>query len=240
MKKTAFIIFIILITSISPLALAAGGFGYAVDSSIVKLSQDGTAEISIYVTDIDKIAGAQFELILSDGISIEGISFDNDRGSGTIPPTFARGSYFFSLISGTNEYEGNFVCTVSILYEGTEPVQIIITEIQTHFIVSPGNVETTINDTQTVIDILPYEYWTIEDEQTPLALIKQNWIWFVIAAAVIVFAVLVFIIVRQQGNLKAAKALFNNNAENTTNAADKTDEKKSKQAEDSGSSTGEA
>ena len=204
-KSTQVIIIIVLILSISPLAVANEGFGYTVDSR-VRMDQDGTADFDINVTGLDIYAGAQFELILSEGVSIESVAFNKGSGFSTIQPTFARGSYFFSLIAGTNEFDGDLVCTVRILYEGSEPAQITIAEIQTHFIVSPGDVETFVNNTQTVIEILPLDYVTLDDVPIPLAFLRQHWIWFVIGAAAIIFTVLMYIIIRQQGKLKAANA----------------------------------
>jgi len=236
-KAISICICLILILSFSPLVFANEGFGYTVDSREVRLSQDGTADFDIHVINVDVFAGAQFELILSDGVSIEDISFSNERGSGTIPPTHARGSYFFSLISGTNEFEGDFICTVSILYEGTENAQIIIAEIQTHFIESPGNVETTVNDVQTVITVLPFEFWIIEDVLTPLAFLRQHWLWFVIAAAAVVFTTLVFVIIRQQRKIKAMNALAA--GDTIDKSENEADAKKPLQKDTSGNSSGD-
>jgi len=195
----------ILAISLSSFASANEGFGYTVDSS-VRLNRNGTAEFDIHVTGVDEYAGAQFELILGEGVSIESIAFDKGAGFSTIPPTYARGSHFFSLIAGTNEYEGDFTCTVEILYEGTEPVQIIIAEIQTYFIIEPGNVETSINDTRSVINILPYGYIVIGEDPLPLARLARDWMWPIIAGVAVVFIILITIIMRQQRKIIAAKA----------------------------------
>ena len=207
MKKGIMITLVfVLALSFSPLAAANSneGFEYSVDSR-VRMNEDGTAEFDIRVTGLDVYAGAQLELILSDGVSIESVSFDKVSGFSSIPPTYARGSYFFSLIAGTNEYEGDFICTVSILYEGTEPAQITIAEIQTYFIVEPGNIDTTVNNTQTVIEVLPFGYVTIDDSLIPLAWLRQNWIWLVIIAAVIA-AVITVIVVHHKKRKKAKNA----------------------------------
>jgi len=231
MKKLTFFLLIFVLTlSLTPFALASEGFGYSVDPR-VRMDQDGSAEFEIHVTGLGAYAGAQFELILSESVSIESVAFNKGSGFSTIQPTYARGSYFFSLIAGRNEYEGDLICTVSIIYEGTEPAQITIVEIQTHFIVSPGDVESFTNNTHTVIEILPFDYITIDDLPVPLAFLRQHWIWFVAGAAVIVFAVLIFIIIRQQRKLKAAVAIAAGEAEHS---ADDEEEKTPQQTESPG------
>jgi len=200
MKRAIQILLVIsLALSLSVLALADGGFDYTVEQR-VRIGQDGTADIDIHVTNPGTFAGAQFEVILSDGVSIEKIFFDNEQGSGTIPPTYARGSYFFSLIAGTNEFEGDFTCTLSILYEGTEPAYITVAEIQTHYIVRPGNVETTVNDTQTVIELIPHSYLMIGDNLIPLGFFRKNWVW--ITAIIVVAAIVTFVLLRNRRKKK--------------------------------------
>ena len=164
----------------------------------VRIGEDGTADFDIKVTGVDVYAGAQFELILGEGVEILEIAFDKGTSAGIIPPTFARGSYFFSLISGTNGYEGDFTCTVSISYGGKEPAEIIVAEIQTYFIKKPGNVATTVDGEESVIEVLPFGYVEIGDEKTPLAFFRENWLWLLLAAAAGVAASYVFIRLRNK------------------------------------------
>jgi len=187
--------------SLSPLALANvnEGFEYSVEPG-VSMRQDGTAEFDISVTGVDVYAGAQFELILSEGVSIESIAFDKGAGFSTIPPTYARGAYYFSLIAGTNEYEGDFTCTVEISYKGTEPAEIIISEIQVYYIVAPGDVESAINSISSTIKILPFGYVMIGDTAIPLGWLAQNWIWILVS--LIVIATVIIIVVRQRRTKK--------------------------------------
>jgi len=204
MKKVIFTLLVFtLLLSLSPPASANEGFGYSVDTRVM-INQDGTADFDIQVTGVDVYAGAQFELILSEGVSIEGISFDKGAGFSTIAPTYARGSYFFSLIAGTNEYEGDFTCTVSILYEGTEPAEITVAEIQTYFIVSPGVVETYVSDTKTVIEVLPFGYVVIGDTVIPLSWLRRNWIWIVLS--IVVAAVITMLLVLRRRKRKKAES----------------------------------
>jgi len=205
MKKVIVTLFIFsLLYSISPPVIANEEFGYTVDPRVI-INQDGTADFDIQVTGVDVYAGAQFELILSEGVSIESISFDKGTGFSTIAPTYARGSYFFSLIAGTNEYEGDFICTVSILYEGTEPAEITVAEIQTYFIISPGDVETYANDTKTVIEVLPFGYVVIGDTAIPLSWLRKNWIWIVLLI-VVAAAIITLFALRRRKRKKAESA----------------------------------
>jgi len=228
MKKIVFtFLVLVFIISLSSTALANEGFEYTVDPR-VRVSSDGTAEFEIHVTGIDVYAGAQFELILSEGVSIENVAFDKGSGFSSIPPTYARGSYFFSLIAGTNEYEGDFTCTVEILYDGTEPAQIVIAEIQTYYIVEPGNVDAAINDTRKVIEILPFDYVVIGEEPPPLTQLVRDWMWPIIAGVAIIIIILIAIILRQQRKIKAAS---NSSSSETLN---KGGEKLPEQTEDHG------
>ena len=202
MKKVIFtlLVFAFLISTAPPVS-ANEGFGYTVDPRVM-INQNGTADFDIQVTGVDVYAGAQFELILSEGVSIESISFDKGAGFSTIAPTYARGSYFFSLIAGTNEYEGDFTCTVSILYEGAEPAEITVVEIQTYFIVSPGDVESYASDTKTVIEVLPFGYVVIGDVVLPLSWLRRNWIWIVLLI-VVAATVITLLALRRRKRKKA-------------------------------------
>jgi len=196
-KRIAAVILILITVLISAPFVYAESLAHEAPEQ-VRIGEDGTANFDIKVTGVDVYAGAQFELILGEGIVIDSIAFDKGTSAGIIPPTFARGSYFFSLISGTNGYEGDFICTVSISYDGNEPAELIVAEIQTYFIKKPGNVTTTTDDAQSVVEVLPFGYVEIGDEKTPLAFLRDNWLWLMLAAAAGVAASYVYIKLRNK------------------------------------------
>jgi len=137
----------------------------------IYVGDDGTAQLEISVSGGENAyAGAQFELVLGVGIEILDVSFDKGGNSNVIPPAETRGSHFFSLFSGTNEFEGDFTCTVTLSYEGTEPGFVTVAEIQRYFIESPGYVSTTSNSDTIVIEVL-----------TSRNLFEQSWFWLIIA-----------------------------------------------------------
>ena len=154
-KSTATLLVLVALTMLCMAAALATSPTYAVLTS-VQIGEDGFAEFDIRVSITGIYAGAQFELILDRGISIERVSFDKGRNAGVIPPTFARGSYFFSLISGTNEYEGDLICTVRISYNERVPANITVAGIQSHYIISRGNVSTSTDSTRSTILVNPY------------------------------------------------------------------------------------
>ena len=158
------------LTHIAPGSVTAGG--------------DGSADIEITVSGGDEAyAGAQFELVLGEGITIEAVSFDKGNKSGVIPPTYARGSYFFSLFAGANEFEGDFTCTVTISLEGTESSWVKVAEIQRYHLLGPGNVETAIDSTESLIEV------RAAGSFAPLSLLTHNLLWvalIVVAAALAV------------------------------------------------------
>ena len=135
---------LIFFTSVTLAALP----GYSTSTS-VSTDENGYAQFDIVVFPVGLYAGVQFELILGSGVSIESVSFDKGRNSGVLGPVFARGSYFFSLFSGTNEFEGALTCTVNILYTGSEPATVTLADIQVHSVNTPGNVSTQSASNQT-------------------------------------------------------------------------------------------
>jgi len=125
--------------------------------AVVYTDEDGYASFEINVSIAGVYAGAQFELILDNGITIEKVSFNKGGGAGVVPPTLARGSYYFSLIAGANNYEGDLICTVRISYAGKESAKITVAGIQSHFINSPGNVSAYTNPSKSTILVIPYQ-----------------------------------------------------------------------------------
>jgi len=201
--KKAFLSIIIITAFIILTATTAfaGELSHSAPQS-VSIGGDGFADIEITVSGGGEMfAGAQFELILGDGVTIEKVSFNKGGNSNIIPPTEARGSYFFSLFAGKNEFAGDFTCTVTISYEGTEPSQIIVAEIQRYVIKSPGDVATTIDSTQSIIEIQPAR--TIGGMNIPIGSIAQNWIWIVVIA--LAAGVIILILLRKRMEKKAGK-----------------------------------
>ena len=158
-KKMKMSVIVLLLAAFSvlcvPVVLAAS-LSYSAPASVV-VDENGLAQINIKVSLSGIRAGVQFELMLDDGVSIEGVSFDTGKNMGVIPPTFARGSYYFSLISGTNEFQGDIICTVKISYKGAVPATVTVAGIQDHYIISKGNVSTDIDTTKSIIQVLPYQ-----------------------------------------------------------------------------------
>ena len=157
MKKfTATMIILITFAVFCTSAALAAAPTYRVPASAYT-DEEGLASFEINVSIAGVYAGAQFELILDNGITIERVSFNKGGGAGVLPPTFARGSYYFSLIAGGNNYDGDLVCTVRISYTGKEPAEITVAGIQSHFVNSPGNVTTYTNSSRSTILVIPYE-----------------------------------------------------------------------------------
>jgi len=118
---------------------------------------EGHAQFEIKVTPAGSYAGIQFEIILDNGISIESISFNKGDNSGILPPTLARGSYFFSIFSKINEFEGEMICTVKISYTGRETPAVTIAGIQSYYVENRGNVSTETSSISRTVTIDPYE-----------------------------------------------------------------------------------
>ena len=165
------------LTHIAPNSVTAGG--------------DGSANIEITVSGgSEAYAGAQFELVLGEGITIEAVSFDKGNNSGVIPPTFARGSYFFSLFAGTNEFEGDFTCTVTISLEGEESSWVKVAEIQRYHLLGPGIVETAIDSTESLIEV------RAAGSFAPLSVLTHNWLWVVLIAVAAALAACLIVLHR--------------------------------------------
>ena len=196
----------------------AGDLTHSVSQN-VSIGIDGTADIEIVVPgDGDVFAGAQFELILSEGVTIEGVSFNLGNNTNIIPPTPARGSYFFSLFSGTNGFEGDIICTVTVAYAGTEPAQVTVAEIQRYSIDSPGEVSTIFDSTQSIIQILPEGY--IEDGSLPAGFLKQDRPWIIIVV-IIAAVIAVLLVLLRMRNKKAALDRTQGESGNETITIDK-------------------
>jgi len=185
-------VFSIIFMTVFILATAASAFAGDMTHSSpesVSVNSEGIAEIEITVSGgYDIYAGAQFELILGEGVAIESVSFDKGGNSNIIPPTLARGSYFFSLFAGMNEFEGDFTCSVTISLEGNEPSEVTIVEIQRYYVESPGVVLTTTDSTQSVIQVMPVR--ALGDSLIPLGFFAQYGLWLIIAVAAAVVAIL--------------------------------------------------
>jgi len=123
----------------------------------VETDEEGYAQFEIVIYLPGAYAGVQIELILDSGISIESVSFNKGNSSGVLPPTYARGSYFFSLISGANEYRGDLICTVKLSSGEKTLTGVTVAQVQSYYIVDRGNVSTGVDSTQTEIIVKPYE-----------------------------------------------------------------------------------
>ena len=198
MKKLLLFLFVLMLLISSNLyVFAASQLAYTVDDSI-RISRDGTAAIDIKVTVLDSYAGAQFEVVLDSDISIESVVFDVGTSAGIIPPTFARGAWYFSLISGENGYSGDFTCTMTIFYEGEEPTTVTITEIQVYSVISPGKVDSQIESTDSIIQILPLNYKGPQAASTFLDFLKANLL--IIIISVVALAVIIILMFRMKKN----------------------------------------
>jgi len=173
MKKIiiAFLLVVITVGMFVPTAYAGvlGVLNYSVSSSKVELAANGTGSFSITTPGADKYAAVQYEVQLSNDVSIS-VSYSDQKIKDPLAPQVDPGlgyTYFSTGMAVSNDYTESLTCTVNITYKGTTVGYLTIREIK-QYILNGNFTDSYVSNTTTTVTLVPDGYTGPIDNKPPV------------------------------------------------------------------------